>query len=373
MLNYKDIRIYIDRSSWDNNPPPRFLALPNIWRADMDLALLFTALWTRPPLYLGFSLSDWWAWLRYCRAFDNSNDLRLRKEWDDLDAHQKTILSDDLGVGFTTLLFSETLGFSQYVETNFMANVLMPGVFQLGRTSKRGPRKIPDYIALDIYGNYHVLECKGTQSSLQKLDNAIQRGIPQKRNLSTTNFTNVRITFSLVAGLFIPQNSNQSNATIQISDPDWDDLSIFLTDVSERDFLIAIIQISFAKHFALMGIHKLSNELSNIATKKLKKISQLDEEDTFLLLSKDKTMLIFETDYPLPLEEKTTHGEAKRIRFHMDYPFEKYLQLISSEDIYDRFYNIGLGLKTHGWLSDTQEDMTQFKSPLGFTLRLEYI
>jgi hypothetical protein len=374
MPNYKNIRIIVNGNSWANNKPPAsLLAIPNIRKTDIDLAFIHTALWTRPPSYLGFDLSDWWAWLRYSRAFDTSDDLRLREEWNDIDPHQKMILSDELGVGFTTQLFAELLGFILYVDTNFMINMLMPEAFQLGLTSKRGPRKAPDYVALDAHGNFHVLECKGTQTSLEELNNAILRGVPQKRNLSTSNSTNIKINYSLVAGLFIPQYSNPNNATIQISDPDRDDLSMLLEKASEKDFISAIIQISFAKHFALMGLYKISNELISTVTKELKRISKLDEGDIESLLSQNNSLLTFKAEYPLPPEEKAIHKKAKKIRFQMDYPYEYYQQLISYKNIYESFYAIGLRLKDHRWISETQEDKAQLISPLGFKLSLSYI
>jgi len=42
-----------------------------------------------------------WAFVRYFFAVTNDNDLRLTPDFQSIDAHQKTILSDDFGMGFT--------------------------------------------------------------------------------------------------------------------------------------------------------------------------------------------------------------------------------------------------------------------------------
>jgi hypothetical protein len=62
----------------------------------ISCALVFAALWTRPPVRYGFSLSDCWAWLRYFPAIAVNSELRLREEWTSLDPHYKTVLSGDL-------------------------------------------------------------------------------------------------------------------------------------------------------------------------------------------------------------------------------------------------------------------------------------
>src|SRR5262249_50255729 len=142
MTNLKDISICIDRNSWNPNTPPLSIsALSGNRATNIDCALIYTGLWTCPALCFGFSLSDCWAWLRYQRAFATTRDLRLRQEWSDIDPHQKTVLSDELGVGFTTQLFIESLSFLFYVDTKFFIEVIRPSGFALGRTAKHGPSK----------------------------------------------------------------------------------------------------------------------------------------------------------------------------------------------------------------------------------------
>jgi len=159
----KRIYIQINNSSWGTSPVP--IELRNIAsqyrQTDTLIGLIHTALWTRPPCSFGFSLADCWAWLRYGPALANSLNLQLRPEWNDIDAHQKTVLSDEMGVGFTTQLFCETLNFIVYADTQYVIKVL-PSLVALSHSAKRGPDKSPDYIAVDDLLEVSVLECKGS-------------------------------------------------------------------------------------------------------------------------------------------------------------------------------------------------------------------
>ena len=109
---------------------------------DFLCALIFTALWTRPPIRYGFSLSDCWAWLRYLPAIAPTQDLRLCDAWTTLDPHHKTVLSGDFGVGFTTWFLNQTLDFVKFSDTLWVVNTLSPGAFRLASSARRGPRKV---------------------------------------------------------------------------------------------------------------------------------------------------------------------------------------------------------------------------------------
>jgi len=86
----KIVKCNIDTASWGKNPVPlHFAALPATWNCDLAAALLYIAIWTRPPKSYGFNISDTWAWLRYMPAISNTPQLRLKKCWKDIDAHQK--------------------------------------------------------------------------------------------------------------------------------------------------------------------------------------------------------------------------------------------------------------------------------------------
>ena len=114
----RNLEIVVDSQSWAPKRVPReLLSCAGPRQVNVLVALIYTALVTRPPTVHGFHLSDYWAWLRYQPAIAATNDLRLRAEWDTVDSHQKTVLSDELGVGFTTQFITEALNCSEFTDT----------------------------------------------------------------------------------------------------------------------------------------------------------------------------------------------------------------------------------------------------------------
>jgi hypothetical protein len=120
---------------------------------------------TTPTSSTGVSLSEFWAWVRYLAAVSNETVLSLTTSFAELDAHQKTILSDDFGMGVPILWLCDKLSLAQIVDGRYFMQKIAPlvGASQR-RTAKRGPNKTPDFVARDISGRWHIIECKGTQS-----------------------------------------------------------------------------------------------------------------------------------------------------------------------------------------------------------------
>jgi hypothetical protein len=155
MSNSKDVHIEIDTGSWTATGkavPSQLTGISTPRKMSVGIALLHTALRTRPPLSAGISLADYWAWLRYGPAISDSPDLRLRSEWSNIDPHQKTILSDDLGMGFTTYLLARILKFKSFADTLHFVNVTNPGNYKFLRVSKNGKYKAPDLLLLTAQG-----------------------------------------------------------------------------------------------------------------------------------------------------------------------------------------------------------------------------
>jgi hypothetical protein len=202
----KSVKLELLLDTWKAPTSPPAALTSALQTSPLDInflgALIFSALWTRPPITYGFSLSDCWAWLRYFPAIASTPDLRLCDAWTTLDPHHKTVLSGDFGVGFTTWFLKQTLGFVKYSDTLWVVNTLSPGAFRLASSARRGPRKSPDYIAEDSQGNLSVLECKGGQCSRKDLLDSMERGVPQKTNVKAIGATQLQ--HSLVAGLFVP-------------------------------------------------------------------------------------------------------------------------------------------------------------------------
>lgn len=250
---HRSLDVLVDADSWRSaRAPVELTARLGARQVDVLRALIFTARCTRPPQVQGFHLSDCWAWHRYSHAISETADLRLREEWQSIDPHQKTILSDELGVGFTTELIQEAFGCREFTDTRHVVNVLQPGFFTLASSARAGPQKSPDYIARLETSTWLVLECKGTQSSRAALRSAITRGREQKESVETTDQAAIR--HSLVAGLFIPQWESNERACISVSDPSWSELAQFLATQPADKINEAITQVTLAKELALAGL-----------------------------------------------------------------------------------------------------------------------
>ena len=148
--------------------PQNFPAIVETNAIDVTVVLNVIGVLTTPPLSGGASLSEMWAFVRYLFAVTQDEDLRLTSDFQEMDPHQKTILSDDFGMGFSMHWLAGRLNLvaacdGRYFIENHLTN--MGGAYT-GGTAKRGLGKSPDFVAFDLSGRFHVIECKGTQSSL---------------------------------------------------------------------------------------------------------------------------------------------------------------------------------------------------------------
>lgn len=343
----KGIYIQVDNRSW--TPPssvPSELknVASKIRQTNALAALLHTALWTRPPCSFGFSFADCWAWLRYGPALSNATDIRLRSEWNDIDAHQKTVLSDEMGVGFTTQLFAEILNFSVYADTQYVVRIL-PSLFSLRRKAKRGPAKSPDYIIVDNILEVSVLECKGSQKSRQTLIKAVIDGVTQKNNFIVSSGSSIKHSS---AGLFIPQSGNSESSLIYVRDPEPDQITVELLTVPRNNLLIGIIQIGLAKHFALMGLYSMADALSStVIVEKPTKLENINlRERDRLITQESERNLSFVQEVPLPpgLFHKGDTS-ATSIRFQMQCSVELYDRLVNTNNVAEEIDKIINNLK----------------------------
>lgn len=335
----------------------------------MGIALLFTALCTRPPQIHGFHLGDYWAWLRYVPAISNQRRLRLCDAWTDVDRHQKTVLSDELGVGFTTQFVTEIFGCIDIVDTLHFVNVLEPGSLTLGVSSKTGPQKSPDYICRMRGTGYLVLECKGTQSSRQALRAAIAKGKVQKQNVSAGT---ARIRHSLVAGLYIPQWKSSDRACIYVADPWWDELETLLAGQSEERIDDAITQVSLAKHLALCGLTQAPAHLARHRTGEVPPLPQAarDEIDRRSDLRADKPQVLFETsDLRFRVQGVDPAPWAK---FLAKAPAGLLEALSANDGVSDIVAALRMASKNAEWYRSEEERAAEITTPLGFTFRLEF-
>lgn len=223
--------VIIDKKTWPKRGKPAF---PASFRAgaSQDNLNIPAMLWmigylTTPTSSTGVSLSEFWAWVRYFAALTGDDDIRLTSSFADLDAHQKTILSDDFGMGVPMLWLSEKLSLVHIVDGRYFLQKFSAstGATQL-RTSKRGPNKTPDFVARDSKGNWHVIECKGTQSGDEYRDQQLGKkgppatgGVAQKNSIIfPARHTGQRLACGLRIGI-----EDQMGSQLKIVDPEPED------------------------------------------------------------------------------------------------------------------------------------------------------
>ena len=257
----KQIKVEFDASTWTSGPPSSITKLPKTWNFDLGLALAHLALRTRPPGIHGFDLSDTWAILRYGYAFIPGLDFRLRSEWIDTDPHQKTILSDDLGVGLTTYFLADKLNAIDFYDCRYFMKYFPGTLGVVGKGKKNGEFKTPDFIFTDGRGQLSMVECKGTQSSVYQLDQAMKRGLTQKNNVTSGAR---KLKHSLVMGVFLPQFNSKENSMLRIIDPSWDEFSNFLLNIETRDLRRGMAKYDLARDMSLLSLPVAARRFSSV-------------------------------------------------------------------------------------------------------------
>jgi hypothetical protein len=253
------VRVAVDGSSWPANQVPAGIRRisPSLV-VSVESALLGLALCTRPPRVYGFDLADLWAWLRYIPAIDAGVDLKLRPEWNQLDAHQKTILSDDFGVALSLFVLRSALDITYIADTRWVIQVILPGQFgYLAGGARRGPKKAPDYFFVTKTGDVGVLECKGSQTNLRGLKNAMRTGAIQKRNVLALG-GGQPITHAIVSGVFVPNSYSPEPATVLLRDPP-SALARALSDVPKEVLGQTVRRVNGAQALALAGLAASAN------------------------------------------------------------------------------------------------------------------
>ena len=221
--------VTVDRSTWPK--PPGVPAFPSTFRdgttpQDINIPelLLLIGHLTTPSHAFGTSLSEFWAWVRYLNAVSDNSDLRLTREFADLDAHQKTILSDDFGMGVPIYWLLKPLALELIVDGRYFMDRLCPASgATVGDRPKQGPRKAPDFVALDSAGTWHVIECKGTQSGAAYRKRQLGRpgppatgAVAQKRTiLFQSGHTGQR----LACGLVLAVEGGSGTSSLRVIDP----------------------------------------------------------------------------------------------------------------------------------------------------------
>ncbi len=225
----RNLKILIDRSTWPRagmlpSFPSTFTAGQSTYALDIPKMLLMIGYLTTPISSTGVSLSEFWAWVRYLAAIADQPHLSVTRSFWDLDAHQKTILSDDFGMGVPMLWLHDQLSLGPIVDGRyFMQRIACSLGATQARTAKRGPNKTPDFVAHDSAGKWHVIECKGTQSGSEySLKQLGVKGPPHKGGVAqklSIQFPPGHTGQRLVCGLSIDVEDG-TGSLLKIIDPE---------------------------------------------------------------------------------------------------------------------------------------------------------
>jgi hypothetical protein len=122
-------------------------------------------------------------------------------------------------------------------------------------TKKVGPQKSPDFVVLDAANKWHVIECKGTQSSPAHSTQQLKRARQQKGAIE------IKAAFkgsSLAAGLYLASESSAKLSRIVVQDPETPEplIRVENADIAYR----AACRVTTARCFGLAGMPQLAYE-----------------------------------------------------------------------------------------------------------------
>lgn len=233
----KKVSLAVDATTWPagQQPDPGLVAIPDSkgqWEIHLSELMLHIAHRSVPAHLHSINQYLQWPWLKYGWAFAAGENLRMCLQWNEVDAHQKTILSDDIGIGVASLLAEKAYGLVSMADGRSFARNPRNGIV-VGGSKKRGPKKCPDFIGTDNTGRFVVIEAKGTQSSSEKRDQFMGQTIPsasaagkpkltggvaQKANLSAA----VGFRDKIVVGVYLPLfRASSSTASVRVVDPEF--------------------------------------------------------------------------------------------------------------------------------------------------------
>ncbi len=163
-------------------------------------------------------LSASWATRRYFWAIEGGNggkqDFRLSADARLIDFHQKTLLSDEFGVGMAGLLVEQFFNAPSFVDVSVALNdpTLYQDVQQVADAE-------PDYLMWgeDPASPYYVVECKGCQTNSSTSMDQLRRGLEQVPSLIFGAGARAPVT------LVIATCMEEDRTTVYVLDPPNDD------------------------------------------------------------------------------------------------------------------------------------------------------
>ncbi|MBX5042009.1 hypothetical protein HJB51_18675 [Rhizobium lentis] len=267
----RSLSVRVDQRTWPVPPalpqfPTSFVNGLQTHDFDIPSVLLTIGYLTTPSHVSGVSLSEFWAWVRYLHAISPDPDLRLTRPFSELDAHQKTILSDDFGMGVPMSWLLEKLQLGPIADGRyFVERLAATAGAETQRPSKKGPRKTPDFVARDGHGVWHVIECKGTQSGSDYRDRQLGGYNPQTGAIAQKNtirFPPGHTGQRLGCGLQLGVEGSANASSLRIVDPPVED-DDFVVRESDLDRAADAIERAIgARALRLAGFQAASMTMS---------------------------------------------------------------------------------------------------------------
>lgn len=200
----------LDNALWGSLPFPA----PQAGLLSFSLLQFLSSIGTLTTLSypVEFDLSRIHAFFRYAWLFAAPGPLRLRDSISEVDFHQKTLISDELGVGVSGLVASQLFGVRYFADAYPFLKKYAPIAYAGGS----GRTKTPDFIGLDNAGNFFVIEAKGTQSGGATVRKQVRSGRIQKSNvIFSGGITPVR----MVVATKFSRASHRFGSSTQAFDP----------------------------------------------------------------------------------------------------------------------------------------------------------
>jgi hypothetical protein len=186
-----------------------------------------------------------------------------------LDAHQKTILSDDFGMGIPMYWLKRRLNLREIVDGRYFIDFIAASEGATStRTAKRGPNKSPDFVAKDKAGIWHVVECKGTQSGDDYRDaqlrgsSAVAGAVRQKMAIQ---FPSGYVGQRLACGVTLTNEEDTTRTSLKIIDPVMEEEPFALREEYLSVAEDASIRSSVAVSLRLAGFRVASDAIASPA------------------------------------------------------------------------------------------------------------
>jgi len=250
--------------AWRRSVPSELTAGKSSHELDLSRTLLMLGTLTMPQLLSRASPARFWAWLRYFLAVSASDDLRITMDFADLDPHQKSILSDDLGVAVSTFyLYEKFAGIAPIIDGRRFMLQFARLLRRKAKPSKAkvGPSKAPDFVFRDRSGRWHILECKGTQSGHGARNHQLKTALAQKNVIQITGGIRGE---RFASGLSLGNEDDDFRSELRIVDPDDPHTEPLLTldETLAEDMDRSAQRISIARALGLIGLNDAAAELA---------------------------------------------------------------------------------------------------------------